>query len=125
METPEQINSQVQNSLDSSGSAQPAPQGQPQPQAAPVAAAQAPAASAGVPPVTATSKNPAMHSFISRVLGAFAGDPPPVYSADPSTGKLIASAPPDSSGRKIGRIVQHALVGLSAPDPGGSPSILK
>jgi len=92
-------------------------------QAAQPQAAAAPAAPAGVPPVTATSKNPAMHSFISRVLGAFAGDPPPVYSTTPD-GKLIASAPPDSSGRKIGRIVQHALIGLSAPTPPGRPSIL-
>ncbi len=77
MENPEQINSQVQNSLDSSGSAQPTPQGQPQ--AAPVAAAQAPVAaspaSAGMPPVAATSKNPQLHRLISEILGGIAGPP--------------------------------------------------
>ena len=99
------------------------------PQAVPVAAAQAPvAAPAAVPPVTApgVSKNPAMHSFISRVLGAFAGSPPVQYEADAS-GKITPSANqrPDTNVNKVGRIVQHALVGLSAPDPGGRPSVLK
>src|SRR5258708_479479 len=81
----------------------------PQPQAAPVAAAQsqpvtAPAASAGTPPITATSKNPQMHNLISRVLGAMAGPPPATYTADPSTGKMIASAAPMTNTQKIGRI---------------------
>src|SRR6266481_8938734 len=117
MENPEQINSQVQNSLDSSGSAQPTPQGQPQ--AAPVAAAQAPvaapAASAGMPPVAATSKNPQLHRLISGILGGIAGPPPATYSADPQTGKLTANAAlPENNADRVKRIAQHALIGLSA-----------
>src|SRR6266436_10193270 len=118
METPEQTNAQVQNSLDSSGSDQPTPQGQPQ--AAPVAAAQtapvaAPAASASTPPVAATSKNPQLHRLISGILGGIAGPPPATYSADPQTGKLTANAAlPENNADRVKRIAQHALIGLSA-----------
>ncbi len=117
METPEQTNAQVQNSLDSSGSDQPTPQGQPQ--AAPVAAAQtapvaAPAASASTPSVAATSKNPQLHRLISGILGGIAGPPPATYSTDAS-GKLTANtAPPENNADRVKRIAQHALIGLSA-----------
>ena len=76
------------------------------PQAAPVAAAQsqtpitAPAPATAIPPVTATSKNPAMHSFISRVLGAFAGSPPVSYTTSPEGKLIVAAAPPDTSANR-------------------------
>jgi len=120
METPEQTNAQVQNSLDSSGPAQPTPQGQPQAAPAPVAAAQvpvsAPAGSAGTPPVVATSRNPQLHRLISGILGGIAGPPPVQYTTDES-GKVIPAPNqrPDTNMSRVGRIAQHALIGLSAP----------
>ena len=91
-------------------------------QAAPVAA---PAASVGILPVTATSSSPHLHSFISRVLSAFAGTPPTQYTTDAS-GRVIPAPDqkPEPNINKVGRIISHALVGLSAPNPGGPPSIL-
>jgi hypothetical protein len=131
METPNTDPNQVQpNATPMPGAVDTGNAGAPQSevQAAPVAAAQSqasPAADAGVPPITKTSPNPHMHNLISRVLGAMAGPPPTTYTADPSTGKLVASAVPMSNTQKIGRIVNTALIGLSAPTPDGArPSIL-
>src|SRR5690348_5566965 len=75
------------------------------PSQAPVAAAPATSAAAPVvPPITATSPNPHMHSLISRFLGAMAGPAPTIYSTTPE-GKVIPAANqrPDRNFDKIGR----------------------
>src|SRR6266849_3310116 len=74
-----------------------------------------PSAAPTVPPITATSPNVKTHSFVSRVLGALAGEPGPTYSADPATGKLIAqAAPPLTTGQKLKRLLNTVGQGLEA-----------
>lgn len=75
-------------------------------------------------PVSVTSPQPALPpgssfrhlapALIGAVLGHIAGTPGPSYSVD-ETGKTIATPPPPmSTGDKIKRIAEHALVGLAA-----------
>ena len=114
----QQQNPPIPGAVDVGNSGAPA-QGQAPPQTAPAPAASqapvAPAASAGTPPVVATSKNPQLHNLIAGILGGLAGHPPPSYSVDPNSGKMITTAaPPMSTADKIRRIASNALTGLAA-----------
>jgi hypothetical protein len=73
----------------------------------------------GTPPITAVSPNVRLHTFVARhtsaLLDAIVGTPGPNYSVDSATGKTIATAaPPQTTGQKLRRLADKALVGLSA-----------
>jgi hypothetical protein len=76
------------------------------------------------PPVTATSKNPHLHSFIGRVLGALAGPDPVAYQAD-ENGVARAVSVPRSTSQRVSSILNNALVGLASgtPNPNNKASL--
>jgi hypothetical protein len=89
--------------------------GQLQPPAAPApVSVQPPAAASSQPPVTTTSPNTHLHGFIGRILGALAGDAPTQYATDANGKTTAVPAAPMTTGDKVKRIAEHALVGLAA-----------